>query len=292
MAATALPSGSPRTGRVWLLAYRAQAEVPTGLYWLRGSAPSARVSQATSPFRDAGRDYPAGSLVLEDVSDELARQLGSRFALPLVAAAATPAVASHRVDLPRVAIYHSWSDTRDEGWARYTFEQRGIPYTGIDKDDLRRGAKGGLRRRFDVILLPNTGGALEQLMHEVDSKWGPLPFEKSKATPNLGSPAASPDITGGPGFQGMAGLQRFLDEGGVVLSFANATRLVAESGIARPLDPHPAPTLFHPGSIVRARALRPTHPLLYGYPEVLTIFKRNDPLYQVAERDSGMVVLQ
>jgi len=72
----------------------------------------------------------------------------------------------------------------------------------------------------------------------------------------------------------------------------SATRLVAESGIARPLDPHPAPTLFHPGSIVRARALRPTHPLLYGYPEVLTIFKRNDPLYQVAERDSGMVVLQ
>jgi len=289
VAATAQPTG---TGRVYLLPYHAQAEVLSGLYWLRRSAPSVRVLQATTSFQDAGHDYPAGSLVFQGLSAEQARQLGARFALPLAGAAAAPAVASHRVDLPRVAVYHSWYDTRPEGWVRYTLEQRGIPYTSIDKDDLRRGASGSLRQRFDVILLPNQGGSLEQLMHGVDRKWSPLPYEKTAATPNLGTPASSPDITGGPGFEGMAGLQRFLDAGGLVVSMANATRLVAEGGITRALAPHPTPQLFHPGSIVRARALRPTHPVLYGYPDVTMIYRGNGPLYQVAERDRGMMVLE
>ncbi len=286
VAATAQPSGS---GPVYLLPYRAQAEALSGLYWLRRTAPSARVLQATTSFADGGVAYPAGSLLLEGLSPEQARQLGERFALPLTAVAAAPAVTTHRIDLPRIAVYHSWYDTRPEGWVRYTFEQRGIPYSSIDKDDLRRGA---LRQRFDVILLPNESGSLEQLMNGVNRKWGPLAYEKTKATPNLGTPASSPDITGGPGFAGMAGLQRFLDEGGVVLSMANATRLVAESGIARELEPHAAPQLFHPGSLVRAKALRPTHPLLYGYPAVTTIYRGNGPLFEVPERDRGMMVLE
>ncbi|HEX9106284.1 MAG TPA: hypothetical protein VF832_03640, partial [Longimicrobiales bacterium] len=177
----------------------------------------------------------------------------------------------------------------DEGWARYTFEQLGLPYTSIDKDDLRHG---NLRQRFDVILLPSSGGSLEQQIQDVTTKFGPIAYERTKATPNLGTPASSPDITGGPGFPGLAGIQRFLEEGGVVLSMANATRLVAESGIARELEPHAAPTLFHPGSIVRAKALRPQHPLLYGYPDVTMIFRGNGPLYQVEERDRGMIVLE
>ncbi len=289
VAATAAPSG---TGSVWLLPYRAQAEALSGLYWLRQAAPAARVLQATTSFEAAGVAYPAGSLVFENLAADRARQLGERFALPLAGAATAPTVASHRIDLPRVAVYHNWYDTRSEGWVRYTFEQRGIPYTSIDKDDLRRGATGSLRQRFDVILLPNEGGSLEQMMHEVDRKWGPLPYQKTQATPNLGTPASSADITGGPGFEGMAALERFVREGGVVLSMANSTRLVAESGIARELEPHAAPQLFHPGSLVRAKALRPTHPLLYGYPAVTTIYRGNGPLYEVPERDRGMMVLE
>src|SRR5690606_25496441 len=53
-----------------------------------------------------------------------------------------------------------------------------------------------------------------------------------------------------------------------------------------------ARTLFHPGSAVRARARRAGSPILYGYPEITTIFRGNDPLFAVAPRDSAMLVLQ
>jgi hypothetical protein len=126
----------------------------------------------------------------------------------------------------------------------------------------------------------------------VDRKWSPLPYERTKETPNLGRPFSSPDITGGPGFEGLAELRRFVEQGGTVITLGAATGLVAETGIAPELSPHRTGSLFHPGSIVRVRARRRASPILYGYPDVTTVFRGNGPLYEVPDRDSAMVVLQ
>ena len=65
-----------------------------------------------------------------------------------------------------------------------------------------------------------------------------------------------------------------------------------ETGIAGQLTPHRTTTLFHPGSIVRARVRQRRSPIVYGYPDVTTLFRGNGPLYDVANRDSALVVLQ
>ena len=269
--------------------YRAQAELLPALRWLRGSDKGARAWAAETSFVIGADSFPAGSVILEGMSGASARELATRWALPLVAKASAPSVPRHELDLPRVAIYHSWYDTQDEGWARYTFGMLGVQYSSIDKDDLR---KGDLRKRFDVILVPNVRGSLDRLIHGVNRDFGPMPFEKTRDTPSFGTPASSPDITGGPGFEGLAQLQRFVDDGGTLITLANATRLAAETGIAAPLSPHATRTLFHPGSVVRARSRNAASPILYGYPEVTTIFRGNGPLYEVEPRDSSMLVLQ
>ncbi|HEX6534590.1 MAG TPA: M14 family zinc carboxypeptidase [Gemmatimonadaceae bacterium] len=286
VAATAEARGE---GTTWLLPYRAQSELLPALYWLRARASRSAAWAAEEAFVAGADSFPRGSVVLEGVSAAVARELATRWALPLVAAAAPPSVPRHALDLPRVAIYHTWFDTQDEGWARYTFEQARIPYTSIDKDDLRRG---DLRRRFDVILVPNARGSVDDFIHGVDRRFSPLPFERTRQTPALGTPASSPDITGGPGFEGMAELQRFVDDGGTLITLFGSTRMVAETGIARALAPHDTKSLFHPGSVVRARARRPASPILYGFPDTTTIFRGNGPLYEVDERDSAMVVMQ
>jgi len=135
-------------------------------------------------------------------------------------------------------------------WARFTFEQSGVPYTSIHKDDLRRG---GLRRRFDVIVVPNTGGSAADFIHEYDRKWGPMPYTQTPEFPSHGTPSSTDDMTGGPGFRGVAELERFAEEGGLIVTIETATRMVAETGIARVLEPVSTRTLFHPGSVVRAR---------------------------------------
>jgi hypothetical protein len=286
VAATASVRGN---GSVYLMPYHAQSELLPALQWLRANAKEARASAAESAFVVGTDSFPAGSVILEGASAAAARELATRWALPLVATSSAPPVRRHELDLPRVAIYHSWYDTQDEGWSRYTFGMFGIPYTSIDKADLRAG---DLRKRFDVILVPNLRGSVDRMIHGVNRDFGPMPFQKTSETPSFGTPASSPDITGGPGFEGLAALQRFVDDGGTLITLANATRLAAETGIAAPLSPHAARTLFHPGSVVRVRARRSASPILYGYPEITTIFRGNGPLYEVDSRDSSMLVLQ
>ena len=276
-------------GGVFMLAYSAQSELLSALYWLRNRESGARAS-AIEERVVVGRDtFPAGSVVLEGVSAGAARELAARFALPVAAQPRAPAAPTHALDLPRVAIYHTWFDTQDEGWARYTFDQLAVPYTSIDKDDLRRGR---LRQRFDVIVVPSVRGDLQRIVHGHDRKWGPMPFQRTRETPAMGTPAATADMTGGMGFEGLAELQRFIDDGGTLITLGAATRLVGESGLARELSELTPRTLVHPGSVVRARARAPKSPILYGMPEITHVFRGNGPLFQVDARDSALIVLQ
>jgi hypothetical protein len=288
---TAAFTGSVRgEGGAFALPYRAQSEVLPALYWLRSRSPRSR-AMALDTVVIAQRDtLPRGSVVLDGVDRSVLTEFAGRFGLPLIGLARAPAGPQHALDLPRVAVYHSWTSTQDEGWARFTFDQLNIPYTSIHKDDLRAGA---LRRRFDVIVVPNFGGgSVGQMIHELDSKWGPVPFTATAEYPSHGTPSATADMTGGPGFVGMAELQRFVEDGGMLITLRNATRLAVETGIARALSPAPAGSMFHPGSIVRVKARRPNHPLLYGYPEVTHVFRGIGPLFDVERRDRDMIVLQ
>ncbi|HET7249887.1 MAG TPA: M14 family zinc carboxypeptidase [Gemmatimonadales bacterium] len=286
VAASGAVNGS---GAVYLLAYHAQGNVLPALYALTAKEPKARAFAAETLFVVGHDSFPAGSVMFEGATAAGVLEVARRFALTFTAAGAVPAVPRHAADLPRVAIYHSWYSTQDAGWARYTFEQYGIPYRSIDKDDLRRGA---LRARFDVILVPSFGGSVAQMINGIDRKWGPLPYQRTQDAPNLGTPFSSPDITGGPGFEGMAALRDFVDQGGTLITLGAATQFAAETGIAAQLTPHRTPTLFHPGSIVRARIRQRRSPILYGYPDVTTVFRGNGPLYDVANRDTGLIVLQ
>jgi hypothetical protein len=288
-------------GAVHLIPYRAQNHVLPALYWLKEQTPRARVASARASFvlaaaaqedgeRAAAADtMAAGTFILQGVPTSTATELARRFGVELVATGAVPEVETNTVDLPRIAIYHTWFSTQDEGWARYTFEQYDIPYTSIDKDDLRAG---DLRRRFDVVLVPSVGGGVQQLIHGIDRKYGPLPYTKTADFPSHGTPDATNDMTGGPGFEGMASLQRFVEEGGLLMTLGSATALAAETGIARALTAQAPGNLFHPGSVVRVKTRRAEHPVLYGYPENFHVFRGNGPLFRVAKRDRAMMVLQ
>ena len=278
-------------GTNYVLNYKGQNTLLSALYWAKTQSKTAKAVVMDEKMILVKDTMAAGAVVFSGLTADQAKKITAQFGLDLLAIATIPTTRQHEVTLPRVAIYHSWYNTQDEGWARYTFEQRGIPYTSIDKDDLKAG---DLRKRFDVVLIPRMGGTAADFIHEIDKKYSPMPFTKTPEFAAHGFPDSTPDMTGGPGFDGINNLKTFAEAGGVIVSLDNSSMLVAEAGIARALRTNITATaagLFHPGSVVMAKA-RSNSPVLYGFPETFPIFKGNSPLLQAAKYNRSMLLLQ
>ncbi|MBW8875832.1 MAG: peptidase [Acidobacteria bacterium] len=276
--------GVEGTGPVFLLRDTGQ----TALLEARVLLAGAQVDAAETAFTAGGVSYPPGSWIVEgprEAVEEAARRTGLSF----TAAAAVPEVRRHVVDLPRLAVLHNWISTQDAGWARYTLDRGKIPYTSINDDDLKRG---GLAERFDVILFPQSRGSLTDLIHGLDAKFSPLPFNRTPEFPSQGIPDASDDVTGGMGFAGMLNLQRFLEAGGVLVALGSSGTLPVEGGLVRGAERVPPGGFNSPGSELRAKVLRPEHPIAYGYEELTQVFRSNGPLFDVPKSERGRVIVQ
>jgi hypothetical protein len=130
------------------------------------------------------------------------------------------------------------------------------------------------------------------MVHGIDPKWGPLAYAKSAEYPSHGAPDSSPDITGGMGFLGMRNLQHFIEQGGVLVTMANAGILAVDGGLVRGVKRASMAGLRTPGSELRAKVLRPEHPIAYGYPELTSVFRGYGPLFEVPDHLRGLAVLQ
>ena len=250
-----------------------------------------KVEAAEMAFSSGGIDYPAGSWVVPAQAGlrPTLEQVASDLALDVAAADAAPSVPRHAVDLPRLAVLQTWSDTQSAGWLRMILDDRGVPYTLIMDDDVKRG---GLRARFDVIVFPNNDDNLKDIVNGIDPRHSPLAYTKTPAFPTHGTPTASPDITGGLTWRGVANLEEYVRGGGLLVTLGGASTLALDGGIARDVRRARVKEVFTPGSELRARFRRPDHPIAYGYPETTSVFREDRPVYDVRRADRGRIVLQ
>jgi hypothetical protein len=249
-----------------------------------------KVEIAEKPFKVGGVEYRPGSWVIpvqKDVRPALER-VSTELALDFHSVDSAPDVARHPSRLPRLAVWHTWDDTQAVGWIRYTLDQQKIAYDYISDDRVRAG---DLRRRYDVIIYGHTFLGLQGQIHGIDKKYGPMPYTKTDKYPSHGIPDASEDITGGIGWTGMTNLEKFLSEGGVLITLGGGSQLALDGGLVREVRRGPG-GVFTPGVEVRAKFARPDHPLAYGYSEVTSAFRDNYPVYNVGAADRGLVVLQ
>ncbi|MGH9750416.1 MAG: M14 family zinc carboxypeptidase, partial [Candidatus Polarisedimenticolia bacterium] len=250
-----------------------------------------RVEAAEKPFASGGADFPAGSWILPAQRGlaEALRAAAARHGIDVASAAAAPDVPRHPLDLPRLAVFATWNDSQAAGWVRMHFDRAGVAYTYIKDDDVKRGA---LNERFDVILYPHSHESPARIAHGIDPRHGPMPYTRTAAFPSHGTPAASPDITGGLTYRGLANLEEFVRRGGLLVTLGGASALPLEGGFTRDVRRARAPSLHTPGVEIRARFARPDHPIAYGYGEVTSVFREELPLYETPESRLGTVVLQ
>jgi hypothetical protein len=146
---------------------------------------------------------------------------------------------------PRVAIYEPWWPLMDAGWTRWVFDEYGIRYEQLRDGDARAG---GLAERFDVIVLPD--GPAQRMIS--GSRDGSMPRE----------------YVGGLGESGVRGLEEFVEAGGTLIAFNNASSLPIEQfqlPVVNVLDGLERSEFYVPGSILRLN-LDPGHWLAEGSP--------------------------
>jgi hypothetical protein len=276
----------PSEGPVYLVRDRGQE----ALLAARVRLARFKIDAAEAPFGSGGVDYPAGSWILASQPGlgpalaKVAQELGIEFA----SADSAPSVRRHALDLPRLAVLETWSDTQSAGWVRMILDDEQVPYVLIMDDDVK---KGGLRQRFDVILFPNTSDDLKGIANGLDPRFSPLPYTRTKDFPTQGSPASSPDITGGLTFRGVQNLGEFVQEGGVLVTLGGASTLPLDGGLVRGVRRASTKGVFTPGSELRARFVR-SHPVGYGFKDDIVAFREDRPVYTVGRVDRGAVVLQ
>jgi hypothetical protein len=251
------------------------------LPWKVGNA---RVSAAEVSFTAAGRTWPAGTYLVTDARNGRARAAVRELGLTGVAVASAPAVRSHEVRAPRVALVHSWLETQNEGWVRYAFDQLGVPYTYISDQSL---SLSGRLDAFDVLVFPHVNGSAQTLINGRPKTGPPIPWKKTALTPNLDKWDTTDDIRRGMGLDGAAALRRFVERGGVLITSGNTSRLPIALGFNPTVSEAEARTLRARGAIFRAQSDTTGSPILYGYERsTFPVYFNQSPLFSVQARDT------
>ena len=261
-----------------------------------------KIQIAEKKFSAGGEEFPAGSWVLpaQDGLAEALRTLASESGLSFVSANSEPNVANHEARAPRLGVWVPWADTDSIGWIRYILDRCKVPYVYLRDEDIRAGA---LSEKVDVILYGHVDLELAEQIQGLPKRWSPMPFKKTPQTPSFGTPAESDDITGGIGYEGLGQIEKFVNDGGLLVTLGSGSMLALEGGIVRGVrrvaggvprssqgggataaaESQNAETRT-PGAHVRVSFARPEHPIGYGYPERTYVFRQNFPLYDAPRR--------
>jgi hypothetical protein len=287
-----------QTGSYLLLNDTGQEGLLEARYRLSGYT----VEIAEKPFASGGVSYYAGSWIIrtQTGNDEALRDTAKELGLSFVATNAMPEVPHHSAKVPKLGVWVPWADTDSIGWVRYSLDQRKVPYIYLRDEDIRAGK---LKDKIDVLLYGQVDLELAEQIQGIPKIWSPMAFKKTPQTQSFGTPAESDDITGGIGWEGVARIQEFVEQGGLMVTLGSGSMLALEGGIVRGVrrDAGGVPRSSQgggvesaaaaqqaetrtPGSHVRVTFNHPEHPIAYGYPARTYVFRQNFPLYATPRR--------
>jgi hypothetical protein len=113
----------------------------------------------------------------------------------------------------RIALYQPSNANMDAGWTQWLLDYYAVPHKLIGNEDVKRGA---LRAAHDVIILASQSPA--SILHGF--RFGERTSRGRAGEP---SPLQRPEYTGGIGVAGLAALDRFVREGGTLITFDQAS---------------------------------------------------------------------
>ena len=184
--------------------------------------------------------------------------------------------------VPRIALVESWYHDMDAGWTRYVFDNYNIPFTILHPGDFE---KAELEKSYDVIVFP-------------DEEPDVLMTGKFKSFDGTYSPSSyPPEFTKGIGEIGFDKILKFLDNGGLIISWSASTGLfngpLKIKHSEQDIEEFTLPVqdlskalilkeLYCPGSLLKIN-VKKDHPLTLGMEDEIGVFYRGKPVFKTRE---------
>ena len=278
-----VPGGVAGSGPVFAVNHTADTELVTLRYRFRDAAFEA----AEEAFEAGGRKFARGSFLIRGAAPGEMRRAASELGLRAQALASAPAVRTHPIRAPRIALVHTWLSTQDEGWWRIALDQLKVPYEYISTQTVS--GSGDLAGRYDVLLFPPVGRGAQAIVAGMPLWGNPLPWKTTPATPNIGKEDSIDDMRPGLGFAGLQNLKEFVRRGGLVVGVMDTAELAVNFGLTHGVSIARPEKLKLTGSLVRSKLVDRSSPILYGYADAPAIYSFDGPIFNVSNLAGGRI---
>jgi hypothetical protein len=242
---------------------------------------SVPMEAAEEPFEASGHKFARGTFIIANADRSQLETAAHDLGISVWATDEKLSVAHHPLDAPRIALLHNWENTQDGGWFRISLDQLKIPYTYIADTKIRESAN--LRDQFDVLIVPPDWEDLSGMLQGIPLRGNPMPWKATPETPSFFAPGldSSDDIRGGLGYSGLANLEKFVAQGGLLVTVESASALPADGGMTEMLSLRRPQRLVSPGDVLLASVEDAKSPVAYGYGEKLYVYYRTNPLLHI-----------
>src|SRR5262245_43142574 len=230
--------------------------------------------------------HPAGTFFITKKEgtqarlEKIAEALGTQF----MGSSVAPGNEAVPLKPVRIGLWGRYGGSMPSGWTRWLLEQFEFPFVVVFPPELD---KGGLREKFDVIILVDgaIGGGGRGM-------GGDQPPPEANVVDELGIPA---DYRGRRGSittaKTLPHLKKFLEDGGTILTIGSSTALATQLGL--PVSNHLVTKdgsgkeiplgrdkFYVPPSLLRAK-VDTTHPLAWGLADEVDMMFANSPTFRL-----------
>jgi len=197
-----------------------------------------------------------GSIIIkkQERTEEKLKLLAQEHGLSFKAINSQPEIQMYPLQQPKIGLYKSWDANMDEGWTRWLLDQYQFDYDTLHDKDMQ----GKDLSQYNAIIIP------DQSPHEILHGHAPNTMPE--------------EYTGGIRLKGALALQKFVEEGGTLITFDEASDFAIQQ-FGLPVKNVTAglssKAFFIPGSLVKA-VVAPHHPLTFGMQDTIaTSFSRS-----------------
>jgi hypothetical protein len=115
----------------------------------------------------------------------------------------------------------------------------------------------------------------------------PLPWKTTSLTPNLGKIDSTDDMRPGLGWTGLMNLQKFVQQGGVLITVDDTAGFAVNYGFTPGVSIARPNRLKAVGDILRMRTVDAVSPIAYGYADSLAMYCANGPIFNLSNVAGG-----